>query len=244
MAGAGGAVFAAQRSRLEQQPRKGAGRVQQVGISWKLRRPAASSYLLSLVSETARTHGGRRVGKDPQRKSGHPLRCCLRPDYLESAPPTPSKPPGYFRNRRQVREQAHPRSQDPGPGSQAGLQSTARRVSLRPSSLFCHPPTAPSQMLVGQRSPFVPRTQIGALHTGPCALRDARAQANGSLALKRQTGQPAGRGWARSREEGWRSASAQPGASATFQGLPQLCFGPPSEGFHGTHGFYTPTPPP
>ena len=31
---------------------------------------------------------------------------------------------------------------------------------------------------------------------------------------------------------------------ATFQGLPQLCFGPPSEGFHGTHGFYTPTPPP
>lgn len=31
---------------------------------------------------------------------------------------------------------------------------------------------------------------------------------------------------------------------ATFQGLPQLCFGPPSEGFHGTHGFYTPTPQP
>ena len=44
-----GAVFAAKRHRLEQQPRKGAGRVQQVGISWKLSEEARCLQL-SLVA--------------------------------------------------------------------------------------------------------------------------------------------------------------------------------------------------
>ena len=167
------------------------------------RRPAASNYLLSLVSETARTHGGRATGSWRQ-KCGErslaekwTLAALLSetgfPRSWSSPPPPPHKPPGYFRKSRQAREQAHPRSQYPGPRHQAGLQSTARPVIL--AALFCHPPTAPSQMSVGQRPPFAPRTQTGArAHMAVRTARCARPGEGIARTPKAETGQQAGLG--------------------------------------------------
>lgn len=182
---------------------------------------------MSLVSETARTHGGSATGSWRQKGGERSLAEKWTPAALLSetgfprswsSPLTPNKPPGYFRKSRQPREQAHPRSQYLGPRHQAGLQSTARPVIF--AALFRHPPTAPSQMSVGQRSPFAPRTQTGArahmaVHTARCARPGERI----ARTPKAETGQQAGLGWASrewvgSPEEGRRSASARPGASA------------------------------
>lgn len=218
---------------------------------------------MSLVSETARTHGGSATGSWRQKGGERSLAEKWTPAALLSetgfprswrSPLTPNKPPGYFRKSRQPREQAHPRSQYLGPRHQAGLQSTARPVIF--AALFRHPPTAPSQMSVGQRSPFAPRTQTGArAHMAVHTARRAPRRTDRS--------HPKGRDW----PAGWAGVGEQrvggkPGRGAEKCLCPARCKCPgkrqprgflscaldpppqPSEGFHGAHGFYTPTPSP
>ena len=157
------------------------------------------------------------MGKDPKRKNGHPLRCCLRPDSLEAgAPhphpnphPHPHKPPGCFRKRRQAREQAHPRSQYLSPRHQVGLQSTALPVIL--AALFSLPPSAHSTLPNVCR----PKVTIRPAHPDRHTCTYGRAHCEMLAARRTDRSHPKGRdppaGWAGVGEQSGREARRRGG---------------------------------